>query len=166
MTSFRVRPKFKEKYTLSVPQILERINKKIDNSPNEPIEGKVFKTHGLFRIKPEEQHYWSPQLNISFEETDDGTIVRGMYGPHPSVWAVFLFGYAILGIAFLVVAIWGLVKLSLHIDSGILWLLPFIAGAIVALYFSAQVGQKMGVEQTFLIHHYFEEAIGERIHIH
>lgn len=165
MTSFRVRPRFKQISPLKIEQLLKNINQKL-NSTTEPIDGKVFKTHGLFRITPEQQHYWSPQLNISFEETDEGTVIRGMYGPHPSVWAVFLFGYAVLGLAFLVVTIWGLVKLNLHLDYSILWALPIIAGAIVLLYFSAQTGQKMGVEQTFTLHHFYEDAVGEKVHIH
>jgi hypothetical protein len=88
-----------------------------------------------------------------------------MYGPHPTVWAVFLFGYAILGLALFFTTIIGLVKYSLHIESQILWLLPFLLGGLVILYFVAQTGQKMGVEQTFQLHHFFEESIGQSVHI-
>jgi hypothetical protein len=43
--------------------------------------------------------------------------------------------------------------------------LPFLLGGLVILYFIAQTGQKMGVEQTFQLHHFFEESIGETVHI-
>jgi hypothetical protein len=164
MTSLRVRPKFRKECPCKPKDLVEKINKKLETK-HDQIEGKVFLTHGLFRILPEHQHFWSPQLNVSFEEKDDGTILRGMYGPHPTVWAVFLFGYAILGLATFFISIIGLVKYSLHIESNILWLLPFSLAGLVILYFVAQAGQKMGVEQTFQLHHFFEESIGESVHI-
>lgn len=166
MTSFRVRPKFKIVSEKPVRELVDLINRKLDGNTSVPVEGKVFNTHGLFRITPEQQHYWSPQLNISFEETDEHrTIIRGMYGPHPSVWAVFLMGYALLGIGILAIALLGLVRMSLKLDSSILWILPFLVGGLVVLWFLAQTGQKVGVEQTFIIHHFFEEAIEEPVHI-
>lgn len=164
MTSFRVRPKFRKECPCKPKDLVDRINKRLETQ-HDQIEGKVFLTHGLFRILPAHQHFWSPQLNVSFEETDDGTVLRGMYGPHPTVWAVFLFGYAILGLALFFTTIIGLVKYSLHIESQILWLLPFLLGGLVILYFVAQMGQKMGVEQTFQLHHFFEESIGQSVHI-
>ncbi|MBK6975870.1 MAG: hypothetical protein IPH28_01125 [Cytophagaceae bacterium] len=88
-----------------------------------------------------------------------------MYGPHPTVWAVFLFGYAILGLALFWTLLVGLVKMSLHQESQILWATPFILGGFVTIWFIAQFGQKVGVEQTFQIHHFFEDVIGQSIHI-
>lgn len=165
MTSFRVRPKFKITSEKSPQELIDLINYGL-NTTEAPVEGKVFKTHGLLRVKPEQQHYWSPQLNISFEETEDfKTIIRGMYGPHPSVWAVFLMGYILHGIAIVFVTMIGLVRMSLKMDSAILWALPFLVGGLVILWFLAQAGQKVGVEQTFTLHHFFEEAIHESIHI-
>ena len=164
MTSFRVRPKFRHECTCKPKEIVDRINANLETK-HDLIEGKVFLTHGLFRIMPEHQHFWSPQLSVSFEETDTGTLIRGMYGPHPTVWAVFLFGYALLGIAAFFLTIIGLVKVSLHIETHLLWALPFVLGGVVILYFIAQTGQKMGVEQTFQLHHFFEETIHETVHI-
>jgi hypothetical protein len=43
--------------------------------------------------------------------------------------------------------------------------LPFFLGGLAILYFVAQTGQKMGAEQTFQLHHFFEESIGETVHI-
>jgi hypothetical protein len=34
------------------------------------------------------------------------------------------------------------------------------------MYVLSQTGQKIGAEQTFLIHHFYEDAIGEKIAIH
>ncbi len=165
MTSFRVRPKFKLSSDKSIEEIILLLNRSFENTAL-PIEGRIFKTHGLIRIKPVEQHYWSPQLSISFEENEDNkTIIRGMYGPHPSVWAVFLMGYVLLGIGIFFLSMIGLVKMSLKHDSALLWIVPFLIGGMIILWFLAQAGQKIGAEQTFIIHHFIEESISESIHI-
>ena len=165
MTSFRVRPKFKIISEKKVTEIVELLSAKLEETA-QPVEGKVFNTHGLLRIKPVEQHYWSPQLSISFEETEDHkTIIRGMYGPHPSVWAIFLMGYVLFGLGVFFITMIGLVRMSLKLDSSILWIVPFLFGGMVILWLLAQAGQKVGVEQTFIIHHFFEDAIEEQIHI-
>lgn len=165
MTSFRVRPKFKITADKKVDEVVKSLNHQL-NETTLPVEGKVFNTHGLLRIIPAQQHYWSPQLNISFEENDDQkTVIRGMYGPHPSVWAIFLMGYVLLGLAIFFITMIGLVRLNLKLDASILWIVPFLIGGIAILWLMAQTGQKVGVEQTFMIHHFFEEAIDEQIHI-
>lgn len=164
MTSFRVRPKFKIDCNCTPKVLSDKINTNLEGK-QDIIEGKVFHTHGLFRIVPEHQHFWSPQLSVSFEEVENKTVVRGMYGPHPTVWAVFLFAYAILGLALFWTLLVGLVKMSLHQESNILWISPFILGGFVTIWFIAQFGQKVGVEQTFQIHHFFEDVIGQSIHI-
>jgi hypothetical protein len=165
MTSFRVRPKFKITAHKKVDEIVKLLNDKL-NETTQPVEGKVFNTHGLLRIIPAQQHYWSPQLNISFEETDENTtIIRGMYGPHPSVWAIFLMGYILFGLGVFFITMVGLVRLNLKLDASILWIVPFLLGGMGILWLMAQTGQKVGAEQTFQIHHFFEEAIDEQIHI-
>lgn len=164
MTSFRVRPRFKQISPLPIDTLVKQLNEKLESCPT-CVEGMVFKTHGLFRIKPEEQHFWSPQLTISFEETPDGTIIRGMYGPHPTVWSIFTFGYAVLGLAFFFISIIGFVRLSLGLSHGILWVLPVIIVLLIILYIMSQVGQKVGAEQTFALHHFYEDAIGEKVHV-
>jgi hypothetical protein len=165
MTSFRVRPKFRIISEKKINGVVEALNDKLAIT-TQPVEGKVFNTHGLLRIKPDEQHYWSPQLSISFEENDDHkTIIRGMYGPHPSVWAIFLMGYVLLGLGIFFITMVGLVRMSLKLDSSILWIVPVLLSGIVILWFFAQAGQKVGVEQTFIIHHFFEDAIDKQVHI-
>jgi hypothetical protein len=41
-----------------------------------------------------------------------------------------------------------------------------VAGVALALYFMAQLGQKLGAQQTFLLHQEIETALGQPITIH
>jgi len=164
MTSFRVRPRFKQLSTFTPDVLVDRFHRQLASCPT-CLDGKVYKTHGLLWVKPEEQHYWSPQLQISFEPTDQGTWVRGMYGPHPSVWAAFVFGYSVTGLAMLFLGIYGWVRYSLGHSAWMLWAMPVGALVWLTMYLISQVGQKVGAEQTFTLHHFVEQVLDEKVHI-
>jgi hypothetical protein len=165
MSSFRVRPKFKIEIDKSVNELYGLINQSLQTT-SLPIQGALSHTHGFIQVKESEKHYWSPQLSFSFEETNDlKTIVRGMYGPNQQVWLTFILGYSITGLGMFFLSIYGLSRYYLNLDSTILWIVPALFIIWVALWLMAQFGQKVGAEQTYLIHHFFEEAVHERIHI-
>lgn len=165
MISFRTRPKFKIVSDRSIKEIVHLLADALQKTAS-PVEGKVSYTHGMLRIKFEQQHFWSPQLSISFEETDSHkTIIRGMYGPHPNVWTIFMLSKFALGISLFFVAMLGLVNLYLKVDAAILWWVPILASGIIIVWAMGQVGQKIGEQQTFTLHHFFEEAINEQVHI-
>lgn len=122
----------------------------------------------VMNICPQNRHFWSPQLSISFEvdeEDPNYTVIRGLYGPNPTVWAFFTYGYAALAIIGTFLGMYGFSLYSLGKDATILWVLPVLALCALALYIVAQMGQKIGAEQMFTLHHFFEESIGHRVHV-
>ncbi len=168
MTSIRTRPRFKITSKQSQPELKARIKAHLEKHRGEGITGFVYDIHCTFDISLKDRHFWSPHLNVNFDTDEDTleTIIRGRYGPAPTIWTVFMFGYAALGLSFTFAALFGLSQLALHQSSSILWSLPVLLLAILTLWLVGQTGQKIGVEQTFRIHQFFEEAIGEKIHIH
>ena len=166
MTSIRIRPRFKETYSLTPNEVEELVREHL-KEPDCPCIATVIQGFIVLQILPKEQHFWSPQLSLSFEKEEESerTIIRGLYGPNPTIWTGFVFIYAVLGIAALFIAMAGVTHLQLGMECKLLWILPMLALAALALYIIAQTGQKLGVEQTFTLHHFFEESIGKRIHI-
>ena len=165
MTSFRIRPRFLKTIELPSDKLEERIQYALQK-PNCPLSGVITSGHVYLKIPPQERHFWSPELHLSLEKKEDGTtLVRGTYGPHPVVWFYFLMGYMALAVSSLFVTIIGLSRLSLGLSAHILWLLIVFGLATLLMYLASQTGQKLGVEQTFRIHHCFEEMIGEQVHI-
>jgi hypothetical protein len=166
MSSFRIRPRFEKSTPLSPEEIQERIQKAL-SVPNARCRGKMIPRFITLFIPVEERHYWSPQLTINMWEEEDGTtLLRGLYGPSPSVWSLFVYSYAAIGILFTFIGIIGYSQWSLDQDAKILWALPALALAALVLYFVAQTGQKIGAAQTFTLHHFFEEALEDRVEIH
>ncbi len=165
MTSFRIRPRFQAHSSLSAEELQQAIQQRLE-SHADCCSGMMVTNHVVLKIPTNQQHFWSPQLSLNFEETDEGTNISGLYGPNPNVWALFTFAYATIGILALFVTITGTSKMSLGRYAYELWSLPVFAIIAVILYVMSQVGQKLGAEETFTLHHFFEEAIGHKVHIH
>ncbi|MDV7396410.1 hypothetical protein RZS08_33760, partial [Arthrospira platensis SPKY1] len=53
--------------------------------PGCPLSGVITSGHIYLKVRPEERHFWSPELHLSLEAHEEGTQVTGLYGPHPVV---------------------------------------------------------------------------------
>lgn len=165
MSSFRIRPRFQQTISATSAAFQQQVKLQLEK-PGARCVGTVIPDFIILKIPEAERHFWSPQLSLSLEEEEDGQmLIRGLYGPNPSVWAIFFFGYAALGILALFAGIIGFSRLSLDLDAPILWLLPVFAGGALALYFGAQTGQKIGAAQMFTLHHFLEEVTGVQLRI-
>lgn len=164
MSSFRIRPRFKhlvkEEQQLLEQRILDAL--KNDTPPCIP---KATKGYINLTIPVKDQHFWSPQLTLSFETTDEGTIIRGLYGPNPTVWAIFFFGYVAVGILSTVAGMWGFARYNLGLSAEMLYAVPVLGAVGIGLYIIAQLGQKIGAEQMYRLHHFYEDVIHDKISI-
>ncbi len=164
MTSFRIRPRFKVFSDKSPIEIQQRIETRLESHADD-CTGLLTPNYFIIKIPHEQRHFWSPQLSLHLEEEEGQTVIRGLYGPHPNIWALFTFGYATVGFLTLFIAMTSLSKWSLGKSAMEIWALPIFIIIAIALYFSSQVGQKLGVEETFTIHHFLEEVLEQKIHI-
>ena len=164
MSSFNMRPRFKHT-VIAVQEDLEKELLKGIKQKETTFVFNYLPGHLYIKIHPDEQHFWSPQLHLSFEQDQDQVIIRGLYGPNPTVWAIFFFGYVILGLLALFIGMWGLTKWSLGMDYTVLWIIPILGVLALMLYFSAQAGQKLGAQQMYDIHHAYEELTGNHVKV-
>ena len=116
ITNVAIRPKF-ELYIdhLNIREVIKRISVALEKE-NAPVKGTVIDSHIILRIPLDKQHYWSPQLDLEISEEDIGCKIKGLFGPRPSVWFMFVFFYSVLGFVSVMVMIMGL-SLS-NISSG------------------------------------------------
>lgn len=157
---YRVRPRFEIACPMSTQDIEAAVR---SYAQREDVDCQVQAYHGFVKvlIPPSEQHYWSPQLNINLLEEGDGTtLMRGLYGPRPAVWTMFIFFYALIGVAALFVAIFGFSRLSLDRPAPVLWLLPVLIILFFTLYLVSYYGQKLGHDQMIILHNFVEASLG------
>lgn len=129
-------------------------------------EVRSFPGYVNLRVPEANQHFWSPQLSISFEEGDDGrTVIQGTYGPNTNLWAIFLYGYLVAGFLGIIASVLGFCQWAIDATPWGFWLLGAAVAVLALLYFFAQTGQKIGAQQTFALHHILESALGEAVTI-
>ncbi len=151
-----LRPRFQDVFEGDKSQVMERFKKELDVADH--IKAAIWDHHIVLKIPSEEQHYWSPQLLISFEQIDDTVHIRGLCGPKPSVWMMFVFFYFLLGFVAVIVMITGFAQMNLGLPSGVLWLLPAIAFIVLMIYLTARMGQKMAKDEMIRLYEFYHHA--------
>jgi len=156
-SKFQIRPSFNLTSHASVEDICSRF-KVILLTKNGDFSGKV--RHGYISLfpAPHNSHYWSPHLSVIVEEDEDDpnqTVLRGLYGPAPNVWTMFVFFYAIIALATVIISVIGLANRSLGESSAILWALPVLLLILISIYATSYFGQRKGHEQIEIIDEFF-----------
>ena len=90
MSSLRIRPRFKHE----VQGLQESIEKhSLDNLEiNQIFHVTRLPEHIYVRIPSNQQHMRSPQLHLTLEQKEDKVIIRGLYEPNPTLWAISFSG--------------------------------------------------------------------------
>ena len=156
---FAVRPRFKIETSQTEAEIAEKVKAALAKE-NAPCKGSIKHGYATLFIPEQQQHYWSPQLTLTLEKTEKGCILRGVYGPRPAVWTMFVFFYAVISFAIMVVTIIGLSRNSLDKSTTILWLVPILIMVVLSLYLVAFLGQKFGHNQMMILHRFVEKSTG------
>ncbi len=161
---FAIRPRFQVELPMKHERIVRKIKKGFSH-PEATCVGHASEGFARIKIPSQDRHYWSPQLSVMLEDLEgkEGTMLRGLYGPAPSVWTMFVFFYALVGFAFVVVAIIGFSRISLDMPAPILWWLPVLLIVLLSLYLVSFFGQKLGHDQMETLHTFLEESLGLEI---
>jgi hypothetical protein len=163
-TGFQIRPRFEVSSDYEVTE-LETTMKQALKKEDAPCAGKV--RYGYVSLYPsdEDKHYWSPHLSVSIEEHTEqkGSLLRGLYGPSPAVWTMFVFVYGIIAVAIVIALVIGFANMSIDESTTILWAVPLLLLLLGSMYLVSSIGQKKGHDQIEDIHHFFESCIGQTI---
>ncbi len=164
MASFRIRPRFETTTTKTIEEIIDIVKSKLRHNTKH-LHGEAFQDHITIKVNKDHRHYWSPQLAILLyrEPEDKVTTIKGIYGPMPNVWTLFALSYLAIGVLTIFISIIGLSRMALGHTCSILWVVPVLLSVAAALYIISQMGQKLGASQTYAIHYFFQDALGEEL---
>jgi len=154
-----IRPRFKLISTsYSDKELLERVKNALPKDVT--VIGKVKGSHVFLSIPENDQHFWSPAMEVVIEKDYDDerkTNVRCLIGPKQTVWMMVMFFYISVAVILLFGGMYGLVKWNMGHETNLLWLIPM--GIIIELliYLATKWGQKKGRDQmlhlvSFLYH--------------
>ncbi len=164
LPAYRIRPRFRVESPLTPVEVISKIKEGL-KSPDATCDGHAGVGFATLTILEKDRHYWSPQLTVSVEklEEKEGSLIRGLYGPAPAVWTMFVFFYSFVGFALAAVLITGLSYLSLGLSGSMLWWALVLAILLLSIYLVSYFGQRLGHEQMETLHNFLEEKLGHQV---
>ncbi len=116
----------------------------------------------FIKIPEEKQHFWSPQLDLQIwdSEEDEKTMLRGLFGPKPSVWTLFMFlHFAVAGL-FIAAGIWAYSNAALEQPYALqLFSLCLLALGWFVLYFAGRMGKSAGRKEMIALDKFMRETL-------
>lgn len=147
-SNIHLRPRFKMEFNESQQSLIDKF--RINFSSVEcKYCGKIVDGHIIIDVPAEENHFWSPQLNIEVEKLDnEKAIVRGLFGPKPQVWTLFMFIHFAVAVAFIGFSIMWCVKYMINEDATFPMMMTVALPVFwFILYFLGRIGKKTGHKQ-------------------
>lgn len=142
-----LKPRFQIDFGMNAEVLLEKISQEI--AEEEKYKVKLVDNHMVVDIPEKDNHYWSPQLHLEIEElTENSAKIRGLFGPKPQVWTLFMFIHFGVATAFLIFATIVYTNASLGKSSvfpiAMLVVLPIVW---ITLYLVGRLGKSTGQPQ-------------------
>ncbi len=155
-----LKPRFKIDSSYNIEVLLQKF-KAAKLETNNKYLIKMVSHHVVIDLPKHENHFWSPQLHVELEEKDNKeTLIKALLGPKPKVWTFFMFLHFLIAIAFVVFFVIFYVKWSLEQDYTFAMAMCLFTPVLsFALYFSGQLGKKLGYKQMKELHDYLLKII-------
>ena len=161
--TLRSRPRFKVYTKATKEELITLIQKHLKIS-NKIIGGYANREFAMVRLRQEKEKYWAPQLQIRWEEDEDHPnqiIVRGIIGPRPNIWTMFMFFYGLAGALVITLGTYALSEYIVKGESYWIWIVPFGIAIAVATYFAAKIGQKLAKEHLNVLHQFVDDIFND-----
>ncbi|MGB3544589.1 hypothetical protein [Rubrivirga sp.] len=124
-----------------------------------PCRGEVYGNHAVLHVPRAQERVWSPFLSLDLVGHPEGTLVRGLFGPKPSIWSLFAASYAVCAFGAVFAAGFAFVQWTLGQPPWALWVLLATALGALATYAFARAGQRRGRGQMDLLQGFLEDAL-------
>ena len=155
-----LRPRFKIDLKDGSEEILERFSNEF-KSDDCKFLGNIVDGHVFISVSKKDEHFWSPQLHLEIiEKTKITSLLKGLFGPKPQVWTLFMFVHFVIGISFLGFAVMLYSKLSLKEPIVFpLIMMIFLPLFWILLYFLGKIGKSTGKDQMKSLHDFMIKVI-------
>lgn len=155
-----LRPRFKMNFEESQQNLIGKF-KDISKNKTSKFDIVISDGHVIIDISAEENHFWSPQLNLEIEEIEENrSIVKGLFGPKPQVWTFFMFIHFVMAVAFIGFSITTYVQWTLNGDYKATLIVTLALPILwIIMYFMGRIGKKKGHKQMDELHEFMMETL-------
>lgn len=156
-----IRPRFRFTVPYKTEPLVKHLRQKF-LSRSHKFPAKVVGNHFVLDVPEHVSHFWSPRVSFEIEVDEDDpdkSLVRGIIGPKPNVWTMFMFIYFGIGIVGLFGSSYGLSKLTLGKESTLfVWAFPIALLLMSTAYFASKSGERLGSDQINLLKTFFRDS--------
>lgn len=153
----RIRPRYRRITNLPSCQVIDQILEGLVEKRG--VVGSTLENHAYLRIPDDKQHYWSPEFHVTVEKLENGALVRGIVGPKPKVWTMFMFLYSAVIVLFFLGTAMGVSQWMLGMDAPVLWTIPACIVLWILIVLAAKIGQQKGKRQMVELWKFVDKAI-------
>jgi len=124
-------------------------------------EGSVGTKELSLVLSGESRHVFSPWVSLEAHRWNEGTRLRGHFGPHPNLWTLFVFIYATWVVVFIVGSVLGYVQFAMSQTPWGLWV---ALGAALAQGVACSVdliGRSLGRKQMHVLRQFIGTTLPE-----
>ncbi|MEZ4858540.1 MAG: GTP-binding protein [Flavobacteriaceae bacterium] len=117
--------------------------------------------HVFLKIPKHKQHFWSPQLDLEIACFEEGkTSLKGLFGPKPAVWTMFMFFHFAVASLFIGFGIWAYTNASLDTP----YLLPLVLMGLMVvvwfmLYMAGRMGKQAGKKEMLKLYGFMKKTL-------
>ncbi|MBE0424115.1 MAG: GTP-binding protein [Lutibacter sp.] len=159
-SDIHLRPRFKMEFEESHQNLIEKF-KAISKNKTSKFGIVISDGHVIIDIPAEENHFWSPQLSVEIEVIDESnSAIKGLFGPKPQVWTLFMFIHFAMAVAFIGFSIMAYVKWILKSDYKTALMIVFALPILwIVMYFLGRLGRKRGHKQMDELYGFLMETL-------
>lgn len=121
--------------------------------------------HVFIRLPKADQKLSSPQLHLEIIPIDDSSsTVKGLFGPNPTIWTLFMFIHFIIVILFIGNSIWFYSNWNLEkpiILQSVVYTILLISW--IALYLIGQANKKKNIPTMIEQHHFMRDVLRQSV---
>lgn len=159
----RSRPRFKVYTKASKQDLIDAIKNQLEIKSHD-FGGYANKEFAMVRLRKDKNKYWAPQLQIRWEVDEDNPkyiVVRGIIGPRPNVWTLFMFFYGLSGALLLTLGTFSISEYYVTGSSNWIWSIPFAVILGFGTYLTTKIGQKIAKKHIECINNFVDDIFSE-----
>jgi hypothetical protein len=142
----RIRPTFAIPLGPEADDAMETLRARLEGSEYEECSRSKGRCADFF-VEEEERRLWSPYLSVQVEPWQEGSLLRGRYGPHPELWTLFMFLYTVVGFLALMGLMLGFVQWQSGMEAWGFWGAYVGFPGLAVLYTVSATGQRLSAHQ-------------------
>ena len=158
MSEVQLKLRFQITSPLPKEQLVDLLKSRMTKNTDR-IHGPVLRDHATINLPINQQSIWSPQLNLDFNQEGSGTVIKGSFGPKPSIWLFFMFIYIVCGFVIIFGGIIGMSQISMDKPPIGIYPIPFCILISFGVYYASVYGKKKSQPQMIKLMKYLLKTL-------